>query len=621
MSVRQNILQRLANSRNAAVERVVEVALVAATPAQQAELAQVLLHRNRRAGWVALIRRFDQLAPDIQDRLLANPRELFGPLSDTMEHADGNARTNVIDIVRKAADPRMVFLLTEALSDGRNEVRQLAAESLLESVRRHLSARGEAHADAPNLDPQQLRRAIDFALKHYRAHRQGAVLLAALIFERQQDSLLWPHFQNPHDDLTRAAGNLLRQLPDPDLAAAVFLALASPLRAAALSGLSAAVAPHVVSRIASESFRLLDPALAAGAENLAHVRMLATIPAQPPWDGDSWIGYFRLVQHLPLPPHEKLAWYLALLNTLQHAAGAMGGRALLAQAIGGIYSPDAVAALVQLTADPAEPVARIAVRALISRRQADWRSHLNKIAQSPHESVRRMIAHAITPGQFDRLWTQYQKLPPAVAVNTTREMAREDDFAGQLTEKLASQDPTEVSKALRMLLGVPNLAAYRDQIIALCANPESRIVASAVRLLGRLEDPGLRDLLEAAARHRDPRVRANAIEAMEQLHVAHRSQQVLALMNSRHNRERANAIKAISQFDFATARECLLRMLNDPSPSHRVSAMWVIGQLGLLDIVRALGTTARRDTNPHARKRAKEMLDAVESAARMVTRP
>ena len=213
---------------------------------------------------------------------------------------------------------------------------------------------------------------------------------------------------------------------------------------------------------------------------------------------------------------------------------------------------------------------------------------------------------------FEKTWTEYPKLPPVVQHTVTRAADDKDPrFAELLRAKLSSSVPHEIGQGLKMLSALTDLNPYRGQIITLCGNPDARIVAIAVRLVGRLEDPRLKDLLEAAAHHNDPRVRANAVESMGTLHIADRSQQVLTMLNSRNNRERANAIKAISEFDFATARECLSRMLSDPNPIHRISALWVVSQIHMLEVVRQVSAIARKDPNIRVRRRAADMLETL----------
>jgi HEAT repeat protein len=193
---------------------------------------------------------------------------------------------------------------------------------------------------------------------------------------------------------------------------------------------------------------------------------------------------------------------------------------------------------------------------------------------------------------------------------TARAVATDPAFAEQLRVKLQGS-MHDIAQGLKMISALPNPAAFRSQIIALCGHADPRIAAMAVKLVARLEDPRLKELLEAAAHHPDARVRANAIESMEELHIADRSQQVLNMLNSRHNRERANAIKALGQFNFATARECLERMLSDANPLHRMSALWVVEQLNLMEVMRQMSVIARRDPNLRVRKRAMDMLETL----------
>ena len=226
-----------------------------------------------------------------------------------------------------------------------------------------------------------------------------------------------------------------------------------------------------------------------------------------------------------------------------------------------------------------------------------------------------MLSGVTGGGQFDALWRGYHRLPPDVQQNTTRNAATTDaQFSEQLKAKL-SGSVTEVAQGLRMIASLKNIAPYREHIVGLCAHQDPRIISSAIKLIGRMEDPRFHDLLEAAAQHSDPRVRANAVEAMEVLHIAHTSQQVLHMLTSRHNRERANAIKALSRFNVGMAHDCLLKMLADSNPLHRISALWVVSQLDMFEVIRHVGVMARKDPNMKVRNRADELLQTLHAAA------
>jgi HEAT repeat protein len=643
MSVRATILKRLAESRNTAVERAVETALLEASPAEQKELAEVLLERNKRSGWSTLIRVFHRLEEPLREKVLMRPRDLFGPLAETMRDSEGPARENVIAIVQRCSDVRLVYLLAEALIDARTEVRTLAGNSLLEAVRLHWRKRHAAESETletpappPAADGKetdegaQLRAAIGVALQHFKTHRQTTAILAALIHERQQTSELWAMFQDPYDDRTRAATIILRAPSEAALATTLFIALGTSLKPAAIAGISAMEDPAMGEALARESYRLLDPVLREAAHGIAHLKLLPALRKAPPWTIDNWLSWLRMIEEMGLQAAERLAWLARLLEGAPAKPEAVGWKMCVSRAIAETGLSDAAPPLMGLLRDRDERVARYAARLLLAAggaRKADWRERaMVAIPTSPHESVRRMAtmthgsreperavaAAPAPPGArgFQKAWSDFQRMPPAMRNAAARSAAADPEFAGQLCEKLQGE-PQDIALALRMIAAQPRIVPYRSQIIGLCGHPDPRIAAMAVHLVGRLEDPRLTELLEAAAQHSDPRVRANAIESMETLNVVSRSQQVLAMLNSRHNRERANAIKAIGQFNFGTARECLGRMLSDANPLHRMSALWVVSQLNLLDILRQVSNIARRDPNIRVRKRAAEMLETL----------
>lgn len=615
MAISQAILQSLKASKNLAVEPAVAMALPHAPPAEQDALADVLIERNHRAGWVALIRSFDQLHEGLQRRILDRPRDLFAPLADTMDDPTGNARGNVIRIVRQVADTKLIYLLAEALMDARPEVRELAGTTMLDAIRRFCAEakpREDVTPEQLSKDQQQIRRATEFALRHFKSHRQQAALTAVLMSERQQDSRMWAAFQDVYDEASRAGTILLRQLAEPGLARAAYLALGSPLKAAAMAGISSAEKPAVEQALAAESFRLVDPMLRDAAATVGHVKALNSPRRESPWSQETWPGWLRLLETVGLPANMKVLW---LTRMLEDARGNVAWRVSVARVLGQMKLHESNIALVPLLGDPDVRVARIAARYLSNRNMPEWRSNMGHIAASPHASVRKFAGQAAGhTQQFDKLWQDYQKLPPAMQVSSTRSTAvSEADFAEQLRQKLGSQQMLDLAQGLKMLgsLKPAQMGPFRNQVIALCAHGDARVASLAVRLVGRLEDPRMKDLLEAAAQHADARVRANAIEAMDNLHIAHQSRQVLAMINSRHNRERANAIKAMLQYDYATARDCLNKMLADPNPMHRVSALWVIEQLDLLALLRQVHSMARRDPNTRVRHRAEELLATV----------
>src|SRR5207248_3129665 len=122
------------------------------------------------------------------------------------------------------------------------------------------------------------------------------------------DATLWAYFHDPYDDRTRAATILLRAPTTAALAPALLLALGSGLKPAAMAGLAAAESPEIVSAIAENSFRLLDPVLRDAAQNVTHLKMQGMLRKDPPWNIDNWASWLRVIEAFGLPPAEKFAW-------------------------------------------------------------------------------------------------------------------------------------------------------------------------------------------------------------------------------------------------------------------------------------------------------------------------
>ncbi len=611
MTVRADILERISKTRNGAAETVLAQALALATVQEQRPIVDILIQRGQRGGWIALIRYFDRLSDEDRARILAQPRELFGPLAEVMGDATGNGRENAIRIMRESADPKLVTLLTDALTDPRPEVRELAGQTLLDAVRRFRTGGWENWAT----DLPEIQRAVEVALRGFKAHRQQSALMAAFIFERQLDSPMWTIFNDQYAEATKAGNIILRQLADPSLASGAFLALGSALKVAALTGIAGCDQPAVIEALLREAYRLTDPKLRAAVEGIANFKLFAEGRREVRWEKDNPLGWLRLIEGLNLAEHIRLGLIKRMLDTLGDGAGVVV-KIMALRILGQIQVPEVLPVLTAMTHDTDVRIARTATRYIVKRRQSDWRAYAPEILKSRHDAVRRLAGTVssgpvTTSGQFDALWHGYHKLPPALQHNTTRTAATNDvQFDGQLRAKLAGT-VADITQGLRMIASLKNIAPYRERIIALCAHADNRVVSAAIKLIGRMEDPRLRDLLEAATQHSDTRVRANAIEAMETLKVAHTSKQVLAMITSRHNRERANAIKALGKFDIAMAQDCLLKMLADPNPLHRISALWVVSQLDMLEVIRYVGVMARKDNNMKVRNRAEELLQTL----------
>ena len=119
---------------------------------------------------------------------------------------------------------------------------------------------------------------------------------------------------------------------------------------------------------------------------------------------------------------------------------------------------------------------------------------------------------------FNKAWSEYQKMPPAVQHNTARTVATDPAFADQLRKKLASGSPQEIGQGLKMLVALPSVAAFRKELIAAIVRipeiPYRGDGGAAHRPPGRSETEGSAGSGNAACRPAGARLMP--IESMEE---------------------------------------------------------------------------------------------------------
>lgn len=146
-------------------------------------------------------------------------------------------------------------------------------------------------------------------------------------------------------------------------------------------------------------------------------------------------------------------------------------------------------------------------------------------------------------------------------------------------------------EALEILGGSGRAVATARRVAArLAEEPDARLRASLVALLGRVGSHRDIPALARALRDPDRRVRANAVESVSELGGREVIKLLVPLLREGDNRVRANTARALWKFDDmrGIVREAFEEMLADSSKWMRASAFYTFGEIGVMEFFQSL---------------------------------
>lgn len=228
------------------------------------------------------------------------------------------------------------------------------------------------------------------------------------------------------------------------------------------------------------------------------------------------------------------------------------------------------------------PLARLAALRELSRLPlARVGDEIALFASDTHSAVRRFARRLLTSSSDGRPAPQRiaSLLEHKPARRHTAILAADHRHtAAAIRDSLSSLAPPSPLDLLSLIGALPPDAFFEPHLCRYAKDPDARIAATALSLLGRLDSPRVQEILRHSLSHPDPRVRANAIDALRRL----RSTEPLLLqaLNSPVARERANSIVAASPLDPASARAALRDLLASTDPMNRRSAVWAGRRIG-----------------------------------------
>ncbi|MFP4145268.1 MAG: HEAT repeat domain-containing protein [Phycisphaeraceae bacterium] len=609
----QSIYRRLQSIRDASVDAALAAALPTADREAARLIALMLLTRADPHAREVLVTQFHRLPADVQRTLLEHAGELDTPLRLAMDRREPEARQRALEIIVRARQPRLAYLAVEPLTGRRDSLYDESADCLLRLA--ETAAVDPAERAAPAADAAamaELTAAIQAAMQRYPRHRRDGTILAAMtLLPRPSVRLL--RVLESEREAASAARRLLEEAEAPAARRALLPMLAhKPFRDAAKAGLARAVERGRLGEVLDWAHLAVLPGVGQELKKLDNAWRLLPGPGAvkqflphqarqlPRWLAALPLERQTLVEQLAALSRsgDAMVRLSVLRRLLELAAGQPGG--FVDEIICGFTSD----------ADPA--IARLALRHLIRRGDRDLLRHLVALLRSEHAEVRRLAEQQLGTIGFARLWAAWPRLEPARRSAAGRTLMKLDSqFNRQLGEKLYG-DRAARMRALAMVGELRQAGQFEAALIRLAGGEDEKVASAAVKVLGELSTPGAQAALEAALRHADSRVRANAVEALDRQESARHMSRLLEMAEGDDNRPRANAIGALLKMSTKMALPALTQMLEDDRPRHRISALWLVEELGLMEVVRAVAEIASGDVDPGIRQRAERVVGVLE---------
>jgi len=264
---------------------------------------------------------------------------------------------------------------------------------------------------------------------------------------------------------------------------------------------------------------------------------------------------------------------------------------------------DARSSLFQATTIEHEKTAALAASALIDDRSPAARNWMQGLASVPRKRVREI---AELSNRRYNAWSPVTEGDPLGSAFATATALKADRSATitRLRELIRRGEAAPRIRAMQLAWRLRLDQDVELELLKALADPDAKIVASAVLALRRLPTSAAHSALLACVDHQDPRVAANAIEALAWRKPEHPRVQ----MATEHDtaRTRANALRAgITGAKERDAQRGLERMLGDTRPEHRVSALWVAQRTGQTGLSRTIAGVLETESDARVLERGR----------------
>ncbi len=457
-------------------DRMLSQALPTAEPEWAERIIEVLLARRCDSSWRGLLEHYQDLSPEVQEKIRADGRLLREGLSLVLRGGGSATRLHALAAVRDDPPPSLMYLLTDTLRDADHEVRTAAAQAITRCAENVLAAEArleqeavsDEQAEAVRVDRAHLVRALAEALHTFDRHRRVDVLETCLWFTRDLADEIWELLDTPRSHANVLAAERFRTWNSPRLAAFLLSALKHPTwRRDALQILQGWDTAEHCRVLFRESRFLDDPEIRRRLSGLQAPRWATLLtpdledvppalrPRAPHW-----------VLHLGIEPFEKIdrltAWVRTTDEALHRAA---------VYALAELNDPDIMRRLERISASES-PLARFCAWYVRARKMELVRTRHERSARTQPEPEEAPSSDV----DFALLWQVCRRTEPNLRgelIDVIRENA--GVWRTRIRNNFRSPDPRDRILALQIVSTQELALRFRQSLRELDKDPVTGI--------------------------------------------------------------------------------------------------------------------------------------------------
>lgn len=618
------IFRALAYSDNLAADDALIAALPEAELQAQERIVEAVLIRRKPTGLMGLVAYYHKLDNTLQQRILGACDRLYGALRDCRAVEEPEARLNIIDIILKAKQYRLAYLLTSLLRDRAPRVREAAAVAIrtltgmflteIAQLRKTTAETGLGDSTRRNEVQNQLQHwvedrhllteALAEGLEWFDTHLHPTVVEAAMWMVDDLKERIWDKVNDKSNRVRHAVLEILTRPFEPWMTSFVIECLTRDgLRSTVLRRLGSPLADETLDEWLNQSWRFADP---AWRESLRMTKqwpsLVSAFEQLDRWNESQLTQALNLAMQTGLTTSSRIG---IIMHALQQTSTA--SRRAAVWALCEMPETEATAVLQTIAESGEQPLVAIA------RRELRRRSRL-ETASTAEQAGHAAAIHALS--DLEKLWRSFDAMSPqARETEAVKALSIHENLVGLIESKLSNADTTIRLKALRILTVGRCVYAAEETLYGLAHDPDPKLRSAAMKALSQLKTATSERLLRQGLTDTDERVRANAVESLESLKSVANEPLVREKLNDPNNRTRANAAKALLKCGVRQAAETLVAMLRDPAREQRISALWAVNVLQIAPLLKRIHHLAYNDPDLLVRHKARQILDLMEPVA------